>query len=129
MSKPKHRIPWQWCQAHHACRVATRRPWVARILAQHVEHVAEVEADSTHAQERFRVARRRDRRLRLKEEVTDSTAGVEVQPHEAVQGRRRCPQAWYVGGALSQRGLRLVECRGHCKCRRRPWHVHGREWQ
>ena len=74
------------CLTHHARRVATRRAGVARILAEHVEHVAEVEADGAHVQEHLRVAQWREGGQQLEEEAADGATRVEVQTHEAVQG-------------------------------------------
>ena len=38
---------------HHACRVAAWRAGVTRVLSEHVEHVAEVEADGTDVQQQL----------------------------------------------------------------------------
>ena len=67
---------------HHTRSIATRWAGIARVLAQHVEDVAKVEANSTHAQQQLGIAKRRSSRLRFEEEVADQTTGVEVQPHQ-----------------------------------------------
>ena len=64
-----------------------------RIEAEHVEHVSEVEADGAHAQVHLGATKWWEGGQRLEEEVADGTARVEVQMHEAVQGRGRRREA------------------------------------
>ena len=67
---------------NNARSVATRRSRVAWVLSEDVEHIAEVETDSAHAQQRMRLITLQGG-LRIEEEVADCSARVEVQAHEA----------------------------------------------
>ena len=116
--------------AHDARSVAARWSWVARILAEHVEHIAKVEANGTHAQQHLGATEWRERRLWLKEEVADRASRVQVQSHEAVQGWGRRHEARCGGLALVQHtDLGLGERKPQYKRRRHYGCVHGHEGQ
>eukprot|EP00966_Prymnesium_polylepis_P144042 3325733-Prymnesium_polylepis.3 len=67
---------------YHACCVTAGRSWVARVFAQHVEHIAKIEADRTHTQQHLCVCRTHGGELRHEEEVAYRAACVEVQSKE-----------------------------------------------
>ena len=72
---------------HDAATVAARRPRVARVLAQHVQHVAEVEADGAHVQLDLCGAEwRGERRLRLQLQAADRAARREVRAERPAGG-------------------------------------------
>eukprot|EP00964_Phaeocystis_antarctica_P030405 scaffold17172_cov69-Phaeocystis_antarctica.AAC.1 len=80
----------------HAGAVAPGRAWVARILVQHVEHVAEVEPHRVHAQlDLARKQRRLERGLLLQPQVADRASRLQVEPRAAPQqaGRRQAGHA------------------------------------
>ena len=68
--------------------VGARRARVAGVGAEHVEHVAEVEADRTHVQLHLRVLDGGHLALRHDAQVADRAARVEVQP-DRPRGRQR----------------------------------------
>ena len=76
---------------HDTRRVTAWRSWIARILAKHVEYIAEVEADRMHAQQDVVIGQLRERWQGLEVKVGDCPTSVEVQSHRAIQqSRRRC---------------------------------------
>ena len=61
---------------------------VARVLAEHVEHVAEVEPHGAHAEHNLCPALRLEGGLRLEEEVAQRAARVKAEPDSTGEGGR-----------------------------------------
>eukprot|EP00966_Prymnesium_polylepis_P311873 7206350-Prymnesium_polylepis.1 len=81
---------------HHRARsVAAWRTGISRILAQHVEHITEIEAYRSHSQQHVKISSSDHTWLRLDEQVAKCAARVEVQPHKPDKGCRCHLEAWH----------------------------------
>ena len=96
---------------HHTCRVAAWRAGVTRVLSEHVEHVAEVEADGTDVQQQLVSADWREGRLRLHKQAAECAASVKLQPCIMARELWRICEAWHSGRVRTQQNLRLRERR------------------